>query len=73
MEATQKRYQNTEAYTCITMVATARLIHKLKQTQPTLIQTLQEQKVYLQSTSFHTTETTKIGFFIGLHPSLTKL
>ena len=73
MEATQKRHQNTAAYACITMVATARPIHEMKRTQPTLIQKLQEQNVYLRSTSFNTTETTEIGFFIGLHPSLTNL
>ena len=73
MEATQKRHQNTAAYACITMVATARPIHEMKRTQPTLIQTLQAQNVYLRSTSFNTTETTEIGFFIGLHPSLTNL
>ena len=73
MEATQKQFQNTAAYACITMVATARPIHELKRTHPTLIQLLQEKNVYLRSTSFKTTETTEIGFFIGLHPSLTNL
>ena len=73
LEATQKRHQNSAAYASITMVATARPVHEMKRTQPTLIQTLQEQHVYLRSTSFNTTDTTEIGFFIGLHPSLTNL
>lgn len=55
------------------MVATARPIHEMKRSFPSLIHKLQNNNVYLQRTTFQTTETVKIGFFIGLHSSLTNL
>ena len=71
--ATGKRYHKAEAYACVTMVATARPIHEMKRNHPSLLRELQQHNVYLRSTAFQTTETVEIGFFLGLHPSLTNL
>ena len=51
----------------------ARPIHELKRIHPEIIQVLAENNTYLRSTSLQTVDTVEIGFFIGLHPSLTNI
>ena len=55
------------------MVTMARPIQEMKRNQPTLIQVLQEENVFIRSTVLETTDTVEIGYFLGLHPSLTNL
>ena len=73
LTANQKRYNQAETYACVTTVATARPIHEMKRLHPRLLQTLQQHNVYLRSTNFSTTDTSEIGFLIGLHPSMTNI
>lgn len=73
MEVNQKRYNQAEAYAFVTTVATARPIYEIKRIHPRLLYTLLQHNIYLHSTNFLTTDTSKIRFLIGLHASITNI
>ena len=51
----------------------ARPIHELKRLNSDLLQVLSDNHTFLRSTLLQTVDTAEIGFFIGLHPSLTNI
>ena len=69
----QKARHNQETYASIVTVTTTQPIQYMKKVQNALIQQLQTEQVYVCSTKLDTTNTVEIGYFLGLHPSLTNL
>ena len=69
----KKARHNVVTFTSLTTVTTARPIQEMKRLHGLLIHQLQLEEVYVQSTLLDSTETVKIGFFLGLHPSITNL
>lgn len=60
-------------YACITTVTTSRPISEYKRTNQGLVPKLAEHQVFLRPTTLDTADTVEVGFFVGLHPSLTNV
>ena len=69
----KKARHNEVTFASLTMVTTARPIQEMKRLHGLLIHQLQLEQVYVRSTLLDSTDTVEIGFFLGLHPSLTNL
>ena len=54
-------------------MTTSRPIHELKRVYNNLFEVLKKENVYIWKTKLETTDTVELGFFVGLHPSLTNL
>ena len=65
--------RNSETYASITRMTTSRPIHELKRVYNNLFEVLKAENVFIRKTKLETTDTVELGFFIGLHPSLTNL
>ena len=72
IEGIQKRNGDTK-YGCITTITTARPIYEIKKLRQELVDVLIETNTYLKGTTLETVDTVEIGFFLGLHPSLTNI
>ena len=68
-----KKRNGESKYGSITTMTLARPIHETKKLYPELIDVLIETNTFLKTTLLETTDTVEIGFFIGLHPSLTNI
>lgn len=73
LEGIPKAMGQAETYSSITRVTTARPIHELKRLYRNLLEVLRRENVFLRKTNLSTTNMVEIGFFLGLHPSLTNL
>ena len=62
-----------QTFASITAMSMARPITEMKRNHPELVPKLQDLQVYLRSTTLNTVDTVEIGFFLGLHPSLTNV
>ena len=60
-------------FACVSTVTSTRTIEELKRRDPLFIQTLNNLKVFIRETTLTTADTVEVGFFVGLHPSLTNL
>ena len=68
-----KKRNGESKYGSITTMTLARPIHETKKLYPELVDVLMETNTFLKTTLLETTDTVEIGFFIGLHPSLTNI
>ena len=73
MTEQRNQRQTHTKFACVTTVTTTRTIEELKRRDPLFIQTLSKLKVYIRRTNLSTADTVEVGFFVGLHPSLTNL
>ena len=73
MTECQNQHRTHTKFACVTTVTTIRTIEELKRRDPLFIQTLSKLKVYIRRTTLSTADTVEVGFFVGLHPSLTNL
>ena len=68
-----KKKNGESKYGSITTMTLARPIHETKKLYPELVDVLINTNTFLKTTLLETTDTVEIGFFIGLHPSLTNI
>ena len=73
LTVTKKPIRQAEAYASIMTLITSRPIHKLKRLFYNLFEVLKSENVFIRKTNLDTTNMVEIGFFLGLHPSLTNL
>ena len=70
---TKPYYKAEQTYASITAMSMARPLTEMKRNHPELVPKLQDLQVFLRSTTLDTVDTVEIGFFLGLHPSLTNV
>ena len=73
MASVSHRSNNQAKFACVTTIETNRTITEHKRGNPQFIPTLMKFNVFLHQTKLQTANTVEVGFFVGLHPSLTNL
>ena len=73
MTELQNRNRQKPKYASVTTITTNRTIGELKRENPQFISNLMKLKVYVRHTDLMTADSVEVGFFVGMHPSLTNL
>ena len=73
MTEIKHRRSHQAKYACVTTIETRETISTHKRENSTFIPTLTKLKVFIRHTQLKTADSVEVGFFVGMHPSLTNI